>query len=544
MKGIWLKWIFKRIKGSYRYLVILIFSALLLSVTNILFAAVLKEFVDNAIEGTVEKIFVLFIYSVVIMLLTGLSYVLSSYSSKKIQAGTEYNLRNEMLSAILHADYAGVEKYGSGELMNMFTGDISAVSTCIPNITYNVIGQVLQAVFAGAALFFLSWKMGLILFVSIPVLLILVNSLSPNIQKINAQIKENEDGIMSFIQERFRRIPLIKAYRYYKKPLAKFSSMQKNKTRKYTKLGLWEGLVYFANNVMSSVIFLICLGVGSYFAIKGAYSVGAMLTMVQLLNYIITPLNMVPPAINNINNSFVSAERLDKVISLEKESDTDLVTRNVRIKEIHIDNLSFSYGEKRYSAISASSFPGNRIIGIVGKSGRGKTTLLKLLLGFYMPDSGSISVITEDNQTYNIRDVRSVLSYVPNSDILFSDTIAENIAMNEEADSSRLADVSAQANILGFIETLPDKFNAVISEYGGNLSSGQAQRIGIARAIYNESAQVILLDEPTANLDDESVNVLKRELKNLSRNKMCIVVSHDHSLKDVFDMTLNLDETG
>lgn len=84
----------------------------------------------------------------------------------------------------------------------------------------------------------------------------------------------------------------------------------------------------------------------------------------------------------------------------------------------------------------------------------------------------------------------------------------------------------------------------MISEYGGNLSSGQAQRIGIARAIYRESIQVILLDEPTSNLDAESVNVLKRELKNLSMDKTCIVVSHDNTLKDIFDITLNLDEIG
>jgi len=543
MKGKWIKWIFKRIKGAYKHLVLLVFSSVLLSIVNILLALILKGFIDSAVSGTAEKVFRLIVYAVIVVLLEGFSYVLSSYSKKNIQARTEYNLRSEMFSAVIRADYADTEKYSSGELINMFSNDINAVSTCIPEITYNIAGQLLQAVSAGVVLFIISWKMGLILFITIPFLMLLISSISPYIQKANAELKENEDYIISYVQERLRRIPLIKAYRYYEKPMRKFNAMQKDKTKKYTKLGIIEGLVFFSNNIIGSVMFLICLGVGSIFAIKGSYSVGAMITMVQLLNYIILPINTLPPAINSINNSLVSAERISNIINLAQEANA-LPERNVKIKEIVIDNLGFSYGSNKIFTGLSCRFPGNKIVGIIGKSGRGKTTLLKLLLGFYAPDSGNISVVTEDDQTLDIRDVKALISYVPNSDILFSDTIAENIAMSEEANLSRLTDVSSQANILGFIESLPGKFETVISEYGGNLSSGQAQRIGIARAIYRESVQVILLDEPTANLDSESVNVLKRELKNLSRDKMCIVVSHDSNLKDIFDVTLNLDDTG
>jgi len=544
MKRNWIIWIVKRIKGSYKFMVLLIISSIIISATNVLFAVVLKSFIDNAISRSPGKIFSLIVFAIILMLLDGFSYVLSSYSVKKIQAQTECNLRNEMFSAIIHSEYAGIEKYNSGELMNLFTNDINSISVCIPEITHNIIGQVLQAVIASVTLFILSWKMGLILFISIPVLLILVNSISPYIQKANAELKENEDSIISFVQEKLRRLPLIKAYSYYVKPSDKLSSMQDSKTKKYAKLGLVEGVVYFSNNIMGSVIFLICLGVGSYFAIRGDYSVGTMLTMVQLLNYIIAPLNTISPAMNNINNSFVSAERVERIFGLEQETDVSSKYNNAKIKEINITNLNFSYGNTKVFDDFCFIFPSNKIIGIIGKSGRGKTTLLKLLLGFYLPDSGNISAITEDNEILDIRDVRSIISYVPNSDLLFSDTIAENIVMNEEVNGLRLRNVSAQANILDFIETLPDRFDTLISEYGGNLSSGQAQRIGIARAIYRESIQVILLDEPTSNLDAESVNVLKRELKNLSMDKTCIVVSHDNTLKDIFDITLNLDEIG
>lgn len=544
MKKNRLKWILKRTKGAYKYLIFLAVSSVLISVSNVLFAIVLKEFVDNAINGSIERIFQLIIASAVIVILEGISYVLTSYSMKNIQAKTEYNFRNEMISAVIHADYAGIEKYNSGEILNMFTNDINSVSTLIPEIANNIVGQALQAVTASVALFCISWKMGLILFISVPVLIILVNSISPYVQKANAELKENEDKIISFIQERTRRIPLIKAYRYYEKPVAKLSDMQNSKSKNYIKLGILEGLVYFSNGMMSVIIFLICIGVGSYFAIKGAYSVGALITMVQLLNFIIGPLNSISPALNNISNSYASAERIDKIINLEQETDAEPKNKRIKIKEINIERLSFSYGSTNVFTDFSCSIPANKIIGITGKSGRGKTTLLKLLLGFYMPDSGDISAVTEDNQILAIKDVRSVISYVPNNDILFSDTITENIVMNEEANSIRLNNVCRQANILDFIEALPDKFDTVISEYGGNLSSGQAQRIGIARAIYNEGTQIILLDEPTSNLDAESVNALKRELKNLSKEKTCIVVSHDDSLMDIFDMILDLDAAG
>lgn len=158
MKGKWIKWIFKRIKGAYKHLVLLVFSSVLLSIVNILFALILKGFIDSAVSGTAEKVFRLIVYAVIVVLLEGFSYVLSSYSKKNIQARTEYNLRSEMFSAVIRADYADTEKYSSGELINMFSNDINAVSTCIPEITYNIAGQLLQAVSAGVVLFIISWK--------------------------------------------------------------------------------------------------------------------------------------------------------------------------------------------------------------------------------------------------------------------------------------------------------------------------------------------------------------------------------------------------
>ena len=163
--------------------------------------------------------------------------------------------------------------------MNMFTGDISAYPRAYRILLYNVIGQVFAGSFWGAALFFLSWKMGLILFVSIPILAdTKLTACHPIFRKSMRQIRGNEDGIMSFYPGTVQKnTASIKAYRYYKKPSRPNSAQcrEKNKTReKYTKLGLWEGLVYFANNCNESVIFLYLSGVDSYFGYQRGIILG------------------------------------------------------------------------------------------------------------------------------------------------------------------------------------------------------------------------------------------------------------------------------
>jgi ABC-type bacteriocin/lantibiotic exporter with double-glycine peptidase domain len=180
------------------------------------------------------------------------------------------------------------------------------------------------------------------------------------------------------------------------------------------------------------------------------------------------------------------------------------------------------------------SFEKGAVTGIVGKSGCGKSTLLKLLIGLYEPNQGNVTLKTSDGAN---AEITPQIAYVPPNDYLFSGTVAENIIMSE--DNPRIDEMKAacsDANILGFIESLSGGFDTSIGESGGTVSSGQAQRLAIARAIYKKSP-IVVFDEPTANLDADSVEQFKSAVRRLAQDKgkICVIVTHDASTMTVCD---------
>jgi len=204
-----------------------------------------------------------------------------------------------------------------------------------------------------------------------------------------------------------------------------------------------------------------------------------------------------------------------------------VASKPVEAKVLVVHDLSFSYDENAniLNKINAS-FPKGAITGIAGKSGSGKSTFLKIVMGLYDPQFGEVSLKHSDGILTG-QQIMPQVAYVPPTDYLFSGTIAENITMAEDGcHFDELKRAAKAANILDFIQAQPDGFNTIIGEGGNTVSSGQAQRIAIARAIYKKSP-IIIFDEPTANLDVESIEKFQSTIKYLSKDKICIIVSHD-----------------
>lgn len=180
------------------------------------------------------------------------------------------------------------------------------------------------------------------------------------------------------------------------------------------------------------------------------------------------------------------------------------------------------------------SFSKGAVTGIIGKSGSGKSTLLKLLMGLYAPQSGSVT-LEHNSGTISGSDIITQVAYVPPNDYLFSGTVSENIIMSEEnAIQNQIMDAASKANILDFINSMPNGFDTVLGEDGNTVSSGQAQRIAIARAIYKKS-KIFIFDEPTANLDEDSIMKFQSTVKELAEDNICIIVTHDTSTIEICD---------
>lgn len=213
----------------------------------------------------------------------------------------------------------------------------------------------------------------------------------------------------------------------------------------------------------------------------------------------------------------------------------------IKAKELVAENLGFSYTtqENILNGISLS-FRKGEVTGIVGKSGSGKSTLLKLLMGLYSPTSGIVTLECE-TETISGEDIISQVAYVPSGDYLFSGTIAENIVMaDKEQRQEKMSEAAVCANIFDYIQSLPDGFETVLGECGNTVSSGQAQRIAIARAIYKESG-IFVFDEPTANLDQVSIGMFQSTVRKLAEDNICIIVTHDTSTVEICDKVYTLE---
>jgi subfamily B ATP-binding cassette protein MsbA len=290
-------------------------------------------------------------------------------------------------------------------------------------------------------------------------------------------------------------------------------------------------------------MFLVALGVGAYFVMRGDTTFGNLIAIVQLLNYIVMPVAGIAAAIAQIGQAKASAGRIGEIINLP--ADTGMAESDpVDAMELTAENVRFSYQSEEADTVLENvnaAFAKGLVTGIVGKSGSGKSTLLKLLIGLYAPAQGRVWLKHASGELSG-EEIMAQVAYVPPVDYLFSGSVEDNIIMSEEEPRlSNMKEAASGANILDFIESLPEGFDTEIGESGGTVSSGQAQRIAIARAIYKRSP-VVVFDEPTANLDADSIEKFQSAIKNLAKDKICIVVTHDASTMTVCDKVYLLED--
>ncbi len=529
-----LKWILQKTKKCRLQMIIYALLALFVPIIQLLFAYFMKLFIDVAVGSSNRSLLDIALYSIAAIITGGAVMMINSVLAKNIYGTTENNLRTELMGIILSRRMIDISKQHSGELLTRLTADIQAISSCYITIAENIIGGLASALFAVAALFFLNWKIAVILIILTPLMMSLMGALTPQIQKVSAADKNCDEINRSIMQENLNKIVLIKTYSMQTKIIEKMKSAYKNKLKSGMVLGAWEGVAMFVGALSGNAMSLVTLGLGSYFVLKGETTVGSLIMIVQLLNYIITPLTKFPAAVAQIGQAAASSERIGEIYELPSEQVNNTLS-SVNVQKLYAENLSFAYTEGKNILNNINLiFSKGVVTGIVGKSGSGKSTLLKLLIGLYTPQSGLVK-LEYDSGTLSGSDILTQVAYVPPCDYLFSGTVAENIIMSEKnAIQNQMQEAALKANVLDFINSMPNRFDTILGEDGNTVSSGQAQRIAIARAIYKKS-KIFIFDEPTANLDEDSIIKFQATVKKLAEDNICIIVTHDTSTVDICD---------
>lgn len=504
---------------------------------------IFKGYMDIAISESSMTFLQMTIFSIIIIVVFAFTHIASSvlegYSYSKIEKG----LRISLIEQIVKKYLLDINKMHTAEIQNRLTTDVATISDFFNQLFGQMSLGIFTSVFSIIFLFILNWKITLLFLVMIPLLTLLITVFSPKLQKAAEIDSKNEDANRSYMQETLTLLPLFQVYSMGKN-IGKYTQyLYEKKKASKIKLSFLEGSFGFLNSLTSFGIFIITSAVGAYFVIKGENTVGDLVAMIQLSNYIMLPLTEAPKFLATYNNTINSVKRVREIEDVENRNVIEPEDRSsFSVDSIKLNHLSFEYEKEKPILVDINVvFPKDKIIGIIGKSGNGKSTLIKLILGLYIPEGREMIEIRKEGESKNYYNYEGIISYVPSENFVFRGTIKDNICMSRPFEENKFKSACKAANIDQLVSSFKLKENESVKESGNNLSMGQKQRLAIARAIYADTS-VIIFDEPTANLDIESINLFKETIQNLSKGKICIIVTHDANIASICDTVYRLEE--
>ncbi len=530
-------WMRQLIKGERLSLFFLMLIVSLSSVADILIAYVLKLFTDSATKASSYTLSNTVLIAAGVLTLVGITSVIAHVIKARIQSRIQIKIRTQLMEHIFCAKYNLMQKLHTADTLTKLTNDTSDVSAYYPRIVSDVFGGVLEAILAVVSLFLLNTKIAVIICITMPLLIVCISLFNTPISKADNEQKGHEENNRILMQEYLDQTKIIKIFGIKKRCLSILQQRFKESHMSKLHFGLWEGIAGFLNNLTGNAVVLITLGVGAYYVQKGEATIGTLMAIVQLLNYIFSPFSKVSVAVSANAQARTSAERICTILALEVEAQA--LSKAESVNQIRIENVWFSYDDDNIIRGASADFESGKSYCIIGENGSGKTTLINLIAGLLEPDNGHITAKSPEREPIeNMSDC--FVALVPANPSLFSDTIENNVTLFcDSKDIDKFDCVTEMLNITEFAASFPNGYNTIVGQRGNSLSSGQAQRIAIARALYRDSS-IIIFDEPTSNLDGDSATMLKSVIAQIKRNRIVIVVSHDPSVMETCDCCYRL----
>ena len=442
------------------------------------------------------------------------------------------DIQADLFDKIIDADWMEINKYTNGDVLNRFTGDAGTVSGNAISWLPSIILAFYQFIATFFVIMHYDTVMAILAFASAPFLLAVSRFVIKKQREYSKKVREMSSEVMTFEVETFYNFDTIKSFGIADQYSKKLRWWQK----KFKDISLEYNMFSIKTNIYLSVV-----GMLVQFTVFGyclwrlwthAITYGTMTLFMQQRSALSGSFNKVLGIIPSFLNSSVSAHRIREIVQLPKEvhipKSNELDKYAEKGFSIKIRNVNFAYIQDN-KVITNSAFEANpgEIVALVGPSGEGKTTMLRLILGLIRPQEGNAIIRAYDGTEVEMNaDTRHLFSYVPQGNTMFSGTIAENLRMvKEDATDDEIIQALKISCAWDFVSKLKDTFNSKIGERGRGLSEGQAQRIAIARAVLR-NAPILLLDEATSALDITTERTVLRNIIQQHPNKTCIVTTH------------------
>ena len=452
-------------------------------------------------------------------------------------------LRDKVFSSLRRLAFVKLQDKQAGQLVSLVTNDIELLEvfyahTIAPIMIAFFTSAILLLVFGHLSGWFVLVALAAYLTVGV-ILPIITTKLA---REDGRRYRELVGEMNDFFLDSVRGMKEIQLFGYAKQRLNEIQQRSQKIDTAFERIKDQEAKVRVYTEVAVSAFNIIMLFTGLILFSLDKIDFSAFLIGVILLMSSYGPVIALSNLSSNLLQTLASGERVLSLLAEEPElKDVESAVDLKEVSRIDVENVSFAYGEEQILSDVSLSVKKGEILGIHGRSGSGKSTLLKLLMRFYDPKSGSIKINGETLPNINTRSLRDNMAYITQQTYIFNETIEENIRLaRRDATLEEIMEAAKKASIHDFILSLPEGYQTKMTELGGNLSDGEKQRIGIARAFLH-NAPIILLDEPTSNLDSLNEAMILKSLLNVKAEKLIILVSHRQSTMAICDQVIGIE---
>lgn len=530
-----------------RYILLGIVALLLVDGIQLVPPQIVRRVVDRMTTGTIA------VSDLVVFALTILSLAVSMAvcrffwrfliigASERIAE----HIRNKLFTHLLSLSQRFFDRNKTGDLMAHLTNDTQAVKMACGISTVLLIDGVLLSTAALILMLTINVRLTLYALLPLPILTLIVTKFGGLIHQRFEQVQRRFAELTERIRDSFAGIRVVKAYcqeRGELEAVTDYSRRYLDENMRLVKVwGAFFPLIFFLSGVSTAIVFWR----GGTDVIVGRMSVGDFVAFASYLAILTWPMMAIGWVINLFQRGMASVGRLNRIFHTRPEivdPERPVQPRYVQGR-VEVRNLSFSYDDGLSPVLDGISFtvqPG-RTLAIVGRTGSGKSTIVRLLLREFDPPPGTVFIDGVDIRSMRIDQLRQIISYVPQDTFLFSETVKENIAFGQDADDRLIKAVAAQAALVKDVEQLPNGWETVVGERGVMLSGGQKQRISIARALLR-APRILLLDDCLSAVDTQTESEILKGLRTATRGTTTIIVSHRLSAVRLADEIVVLQE--
>ncbi len=489
-----------------------------------------------------ERLYVLLIIVSVLYVVSAIFTYLQSWLLTQISTDISYNLRKKLIDKVNMLSMSEIDKNKRGDILSRVTNDVDSLQIGITSTFLQFMTAIITLIGVFVMMLTINVWMTLVTIILVPVSFFIISLVVKRSQKYYQYQLKYKGSVNTQIEETFTGQDIIRAFNQEEESFKQFKEDNDNWYTHEWKSQFYSSLMGPIMNFISNLSYVAIAVLGAIFVLEKAITVGDILAFFQYIQNFTQPIQQITRVMNIVQTALAATERIFEFLEIEDEENPSKKEINDINKEITFEHVRFGYDDN--DVIKDLSFRVNKgeKVAIVGHTGAGKSTIIKLLLRFYDLKSGAIKIDGTNIDEYDKNSLRSLVGMVLQDTWLFSDTIMENIRYgNLNASDEEVIEASKIAYSDHFIKQLPDGYDTILNEDTDNISLGQKQLLTIARTVLSNN-KILILDEATSSVDTRTEKLIQEAMDKLMENKTSFIIAHRLSTIKNADKIIVIDD--